>query len=75
MNNDFKNSLKVHLTKAETPNDILKGIDKVPKKSGTYKGSRLAKMPELMISDKEHEEIVNKTIGRVLEKLEKEPEF
>ena len=74
MSNEFKDSIKVTLTKAKSPNDILKGIEKEPKKFGTYKGSKLTQMPELMITEKEHQEIVNKTINRVVERIEG-PEF
>ena len=69
MSNEFKERLKVKLSKAESPNDILKGLEKETKKNSTYKGSKLAQKPELMITEKEHEEIVNKTINRVIERI------
>ena len=71
MSNEFKESIKVDLKKAESPKEILEGIEKEEfEVRGTYKGSRVAKMPGLMISETEHDEIVDKTINRVLEKLE-----
>lgn len=69
MNNELNDNVRVSLTRAETPDEVLKGIETVPKVLGTYKGSKLTKMPEILITDEEHEEIVDKTITRVLEKL------
>ena len=68
MNNECKDSPKLKLKKAETPEDVLKGIEKEPE----ILGSKLIKVPELMITEEEHEEIENRTINRVLEKIAKE---
>ncbi|MBP3619996.1 MAG: hypothetical protein J6J24_05000 [Clostridia bacterium] len=54
--------------------DLRQNTQKLSNDSGKYVNPNFLEMPQLQISEREHKKVAHKTVGRVLEKLDKEHE-
>ena len=60
------------IIKQENKSYSKRNISKLSNDTGKYIDPNLTELPQLYISEIEHEEIVHKTVGRVVEKMDEE---
>jgi len=59
-----------NIIKQENKLNRRQSITMLSNDTGKYLNPNLIELPELQLSEKEHEEIAYKTVGRVIEKLD-----
>jgi len=63
-----------NIIKQDSKYNSKQSITKLSNDTGKYINPNLIDLPELQLSEKEHEEIAYKTVGKVIEKLDQEVE-
>ena len=63
-----------NIIKQDSKYNSRQSITKISNDTGKYINPNLIDLPDLQLSEKEHEEIAYKTVGRVIEKLDQEAE-